>query len=199
MQCIKPIEGIDEQRVARAVECTRFPIAIPPKGEEPDEVSKLVRAAGHRRAAPVHAHPAGSGRRRAARRRDGRTALHHALRPRPVPAGRPVHVRPPAARHGSSRPHPAARRRSAAARRRGRPAHQPLQLLRVVSHIAGLPAHRGRLHARHASRGPADPARSLAHLQRRPVAGGVRGHRLAGHRADGRRSRPAAGLPGHRR
>jgi hypothetical protein len=45
MQCIKPIEGIDEQRVARAVEYTRFPVRMPPKGEEPDEVSRLVRAA----------------------------------------------------------------------------------------------------------------------------------------------------------
>jgi hypothetical protein len=45
MQYIKPIGGIDEERVARAVEYTRFPITIPPKGEEVDEVSRLVRAA----------------------------------------------------------------------------------------------------------------------------------------------------------
>jgi hypothetical protein len=43
MQCIEPIEAIDEQRVARAVEYTRFPIT--PKVEDDDEVNLLVRAA----------------------------------------------------------------------------------------------------------------------------------------------------------
>jgi hypothetical protein len=42
MQCIKRIKAIDEQRVARAVEYTRFPI---PNGEEDDELNRLVRAA----------------------------------------------------------------------------------------------------------------------------------------------------------
>jgi hypothetical protein len=45
MQCIKPLEAIDEQRVARAVEHTRFPITVSPKAGEYDEVSMLVRAA----------------------------------------------------------------------------------------------------------------------------------------------------------
>ena len=42
MQCIKRIKGIDEQRVARAVEYTRFPIS---QAEEDDELNRLVRAA----------------------------------------------------------------------------------------------------------------------------------------------------------
>ena len=41
---IKPIEAIDELWVARAIECTRFPIRLPAKGED-DEVAMLVRAA----------------------------------------------------------------------------------------------------------------------------------------------------------
>jgi hypothetical protein len=42
MQCIKRIKGIDEHRVARAVEYTRFPIS---QAEEGDELNRLVRAA----------------------------------------------------------------------------------------------------------------------------------------------------------
>jgi hypothetical protein len=45
MQCIKPMEAIDEQRIARAVEYTRFPITVSPKPGEDDELSILVRAA----------------------------------------------------------------------------------------------------------------------------------------------------------
>ena len=44
MQCIKPLGAIDEQRVARAVEYTRFPTVISIKAEC-DEVDMLVRAA----------------------------------------------------------------------------------------------------------------------------------------------------------
>ena len=46
MQCIKPVAGIDAERVARAVEYTRFPISNGAKGEE-DEVNTLVRAADY--------------------------------------------------------------------------------------------------------------------------------------------------------
>ena len=46
MQYIKAIAGIDEERVARAVEYTRFPISNVAKGEE-DEVNRLVRAADY--------------------------------------------------------------------------------------------------------------------------------------------------------
>jgi hypothetical protein len=42
MQSIKRIKGIDEQRVLRAVEYTRFPIT---EAEEDDELNRLVRAA----------------------------------------------------------------------------------------------------------------------------------------------------------
>jgi hypothetical protein len=42
MQCIKPVEEIDEQRIAGVVEYTRFP---PTQPKEYDEVSMLVRAA----------------------------------------------------------------------------------------------------------------------------------------------------------
>jgi hypothetical protein len=44
IQCIKPIEAIDERRVACAVEYTRFPINNS-RLEEDDEVNSLVRAA----------------------------------------------------------------------------------------------------------------------------------------------------------
>jgi hypothetical protein len=44
LQCIKPLEEIDEQRVACAVECTRFPII---EAGEYDEVSMLLRAADY--------------------------------------------------------------------------------------------------------------------------------------------------------
>jgi hypothetical protein len=47
MQCIKPIKSIDELRVARGIEYTRFPITISPKEDEPDEVIRLVRAADY--------------------------------------------------------------------------------------------------------------------------------------------------------
>jgi hypothetical protein len=47
MQCIKPIKSIDEQRVARGIEYTRFPITISPKEDEGDEVIRLVRAADY--------------------------------------------------------------------------------------------------------------------------------------------------------
>jgi hypothetical protein len=47
MQCIKPIKEIDEQRVARGIEYTRFPIPISPKEDEADEVIRLVREADY--------------------------------------------------------------------------------------------------------------------------------------------------------
>lgn len=47
MQCMKSIKAIDAQRVARAVEHTRFPITPSLAGDETDEVSRLVRAADY--------------------------------------------------------------------------------------------------------------------------------------------------------
>ena len=47
MQCIEPIKSIDEQRVARGIEYTRFPITISPKEDERDDVLRLVRAADY--------------------------------------------------------------------------------------------------------------------------------------------------------
>jgi hypothetical protein len=46
MQCITPITSIDEQRIARGIEYTRFPITLSPK-EDPDDVLQLVRAADY--------------------------------------------------------------------------------------------------------------------------------------------------------
>lgn len=59
-------------------------------------------------------------------------------------------------------------------------------------------AGRGRVHAGLPPGGPADPAGGDAHLQRRPVAGPLRGHRAAGDRADRRRGGTATGLSGYR-
>jgi hypothetical protein len=42
---IDTIEGLDAERIARAIECTRFPAFTPTKEEEPDEEGQLVRAA----------------------------------------------------------------------------------------------------------------------------------------------------------
>jgi hypothetical protein len=47
MQCIRPIKEIDEQRVARGVEYTRFPITLSPKEDDPDDLIRLVRAADY--------------------------------------------------------------------------------------------------------------------------------------------------------
>ena len=44
MQCVKPLGAIDEQRVARAIEYTRFPIIVSKAGEY-DELDMLMRAA----------------------------------------------------------------------------------------------------------------------------------------------------------
>src|SRR4029078_8984395 len=42
---IDTIEGLDAERIARAIECTRFPAFTPTNEEEPDEQGQLVRAA----------------------------------------------------------------------------------------------------------------------------------------------------------
>ncbi len=42
---IEPIELLDAGRIARAVECTRFPVSIPPEHEEIAEEGALLRAA----------------------------------------------------------------------------------------------------------------------------------------------------------
>ena len=42
---IDTIEGLDAERIARAIECTRFPAFTPTNEEEPDEEGQLVRAA----------------------------------------------------------------------------------------------------------------------------------------------------------
>jgi hypothetical protein len=42
---IEPIDLLDAQRIARAVECTRFPVSIPPEHEEIAEEGALLRAA----------------------------------------------------------------------------------------------------------------------------------------------------------
>ena len=42
---IEPIELLDAKRIARAVECTRFPVSIPPEHEEIEEEGALLRAA----------------------------------------------------------------------------------------------------------------------------------------------------------
>jgi hypothetical protein len=42
---IDTIEGLDAERIARAIECTRFPVFAPTNEEEPDEEGMLVRAA----------------------------------------------------------------------------------------------------------------------------------------------------------
>ena len=47
LQCLKSIKPIDEQRVARGIEYTRFPITISPTDEKPDDVLRLVRAADY--------------------------------------------------------------------------------------------------------------------------------------------------------
>ena len=45
MERIKLMEAIDEQRVARAIECTRFPDNLVPEIEDDDEVNGMLRAA----------------------------------------------------------------------------------------------------------------------------------------------------------
>ena len=45
MERITPMEAIDEQRVVRAIECTRFPDNLVPEIEDDDEVNGLLRAA----------------------------------------------------------------------------------------------------------------------------------------------------------
>jgi len=47
MQCITPITLIDERRIARGIEHTRFPIVVSPKENEVDDVIRLVRAADY--------------------------------------------------------------------------------------------------------------------------------------------------------
>jgi hypothetical protein len=47
MQCLKSIKTIDEQRVVRGIEYTRFPITILPKEDAADDVIRLVRAADY--------------------------------------------------------------------------------------------------------------------------------------------------------
>ncbi len=47
LQCLTPIKAIDEQRVARGIEYTRFPITISPTEDAPDDAIRLVRAADY--------------------------------------------------------------------------------------------------------------------------------------------------------
>jgi len=48
---ISAIEELDEQRIARAIECTRFPVNIPTDEEEIDKEGSLLRAADLKRPA----------------------------------------------------------------------------------------------------------------------------------------------------
>src|SRR6266566_2374014 len=50
---IEPIELLDAKRIARAVECTRFPVSIPPEHEEIEEEGALLRVRGGRPEPPA--------------------------------------------------------------------------------------------------------------------------------------------------
>jgi hypothetical protein len=47
LQCLNSVKAIDEQRVARGIEYTRFPITISPREDAADDVIRLVRAADY--------------------------------------------------------------------------------------------------------------------------------------------------------